>query len=128
MNARFAEMFHRLADLPPDARAHYFDEHEVDPGTRREMEELLAHDSSDAGWFSQPVGISARAYLDEFYAGDITPSEARLLYIDLTGKASVVCRQAGSLPQIWGIPSPDGKHVAIMMHTDDSNVYLLDAF
>ncbi len=63
-----------------------------------------------------------------FYAGDITPSEARLLYIDLTGKASVICRQAGSLPQIWGIPSPDGKHVAIMMHTDDSNVYLLDAF
>lgn len=89
MNARLAEMFHRLADLPPDARARYFVEHEVDPDTRREVEELLAHDSSDAGWFSQPVGISARAYLDDHVRGTLC-GPFRLLHVIGRGGMGVV--------------------------------------
>lgn len=62
-----------------------------------------------------------------FFAGDSAPTSARLLHIDLTGKASVLWRQAGS-PSIWGVPSPDGKYLALMMRTEDSNVYIVESF
>lgn len=63
-----------------------------------------------------------------FYAGDLGLTEARVLYVDLTGKASLVCRHPGAVPAIWAIPSPDGKHLAIMMYPDDSNVYVVENF
>src|SRR5690606_4532296 len=63
--------------------------HEVDPDTRREVEELLAHDSSDAGWFSQPVGISARAYLDDHVRGTLC-GPFRLLHVIGRGGMGVV--------------------------------------
>jgi Tol biopolymer transport system component/tRNA A-37 threonylcarbamoyl transferase component Bud32 len=62
-----------------------------------------------------------------FFAGNVTPTEARLLYVDRFGKSSVLWRQAGS-PLIWGVPAPDGRHVALMMFTDDSNVYMVEHF
>jgi Tol biopolymer transport system component len=62
-----------------------------------------------------------------FFAGDTTPTDARQLYIDLSGQASVLWRQAGPLPT-WGVPSPDGKYLAMMVYTDDSNVYMLERF
>jgi eukaryotic-like serine/threonine-protein kinase len=46
MRARVQELFHELADLSPEARARYFDEHGIDDLTRRELEQLLAFDSS----------------------------------------------------------------------------------
>ena len=62
-----------------------------------------------------------------FFAGQTTPTETRLLYIDLAGKASVLWRQSGT-SQVWAIASPDGRHLAMMVYTDDSNVYTADAF
>jgi Tol biopolymer transport system component len=62
-----------------------------------------------------------------FFSGEALEVEVRQLYIDLSGKASVLWRQAGS-PGIWAVPSPNGKHLALMMSTDDSNVFMVDNF
>jgi Tol biopolymer transport system component/tRNA A-37 threonylcarbamoyl transferase component Bud32 len=62
-----------------------------------------------------------------FFCGDVSPTETRLLYIDLSGKASVLWSQAGS-SSVWGVPSPDGKYLAMMVFTDDSNVYMVENF
>jgi hypothetical protein len=29
---------------------------------------------------------------------------------------------------LWGVPSPNGRHLAMMMETDDSNVYTVEDF
>jgi eukaryotic-like serine/threonine-protein kinase len=60
-----------------------------------------------------------------FFAGQTTPTETRQLYVDLSGKASVLWRQAGK-SMVWGIESPDGRYLAMMVYTDDSNVYTID--
>jgi WD40 repeat protein/predicted Ser/Thr protein kinase len=62
-----------------------------------------------------------------FYASLRTPTEMRQLYIDLAGRASVLWRQAGR-SQVWGIPSPNGRHLAMAVYTDDSNVYTINDF
>jgi len=62
-----------------------------------------------------------------FFSGDSSPVEARQLYVDLSGKTSLLWRQAGSSP-IWSVPSPDGRHLALMMWTEDSNVYMVENF
>jgi len=61
-----------------------------------------------------------------FFVGDRSLTEIRELYIDLSGNVSVLYRQPGSIPGIWGIPSPDGKYLALMMFTDDANVYMVE--
>jgi serine/threonine protein kinase/Tol biopolymer transport system component len=63
-----------------------------------------------------------------FFVGDRSLTEARELYIDLAGNSSILWRQPGIDSWIWGTPSPDGKYLALMMFTDDSNVYMIDKF
>jgi Tol biopolymer transport system component len=62
-----------------------------------------------------------------FYVGASSPRGATLLYIDLNGRASPVWDQKGS-PMTWGVPSPDGGHLAILGYTVDSNAWLLENF
>src|SRR5271165_5817603 len=45
MRAQIDEIFHAVADLPPERRARYFAEHGIDATVRREVEELVASDS-----------------------------------------------------------------------------------
>jgi len=62
-----------------------------------------------------------------FYVGISSPKGATLLYIDLIGHARAVWEQKGSF-RIWGVPSPDGRHLAILGRTVDSNVWMLENF
>ena len=62
-----------------------------------------------------------------FFAGESSSTEARELYIDLTGKATLLWRQAGNYV-VWAVPSPDGQHLAMVMHTIESNVYSVEGF
>jgi hypothetical protein len=62
-----------------------------------------------------------------FFSGDASSTEARQLYIDVSGKATLLWRQAGN-SVVWAIPSPDGRHLAMLMHTIDSNVYMVEDF
>jgi hypothetical protein len=50
-----------------------------------------------------------------------------LVKVDLTGRVRTVLE--GSSMAIWfAIPSPDGRRVAVLAHTDNSNVSLLENF
>ncbi|HXJ93646.1 MAG TPA: protein kinase [Terriglobia bacterium] len=62
-----------------------------------------------------------------FYIGASVPGGATLLYVDLNGHARPVWVEKGSF-QIWGVPSPDGRHLAILGWTVDSNVWMIKNF
>ncbi|MBC7928647.1 MAG: hypothetical protein H7039_23640, partial [Bryobacteraceae bacterium] len=63
-----------------------------------------------------------------FYAGvRIMPAGAALLYVDWDGGSRLLWQHSGS-PQTWAIPSPDGKNLAILGATRDSNVWLMEKF
>ncbi len=62
-----------------------------------------------------------------FYVSSVSPRGATLLYIDLKGHASPMWEQKGSFTT-WGVPSPDGRHLAILGFTVDSNVWMIENF
>ena len=55
------------------------------------------------------------------------PRGVTLLYIDLNGQATPVWEQGGSFGT-WGLPSPDGRHLAMLGWTADSSVWVLENF
>jgi hypothetical protein len=61
-----------------------------------------------------------------FYVGEFRQTEARQLYVDRSGRTTVLWKQPGR-SLIRGIPSPDGKNLAMLMYTMDANVYTVDA-
>jgi len=62
-----------------------------------------------------------------FFVSYSQPTEATLLYITLEGKAHALWKQSGNY-QIWGVPSPDGRYLAIRGATTDSNAWLIEGF
>jgi serine/threonine protein kinase/dipeptidyl aminopeptidase/acylaminoacyl peptidase len=72
--------------------------------------------------------------------GLFTPSRTEqkfvLLYVDLQGNAHVVREQNGGInPTMgagffgpWGVPSPDGRHLAMLGWTRNSNVWMMENF
>ena len=62
-----------------------------------------------------------------FFAGDSSSTEVRQLYVDLSGKTTLLWRQAGNYV-VWAVPSPDGRHLAMVIHTTESNVYSVANF
>ena len=61
-----------------------------------------------------------------FYAGAVRiGSGSALVHFDMTGKSKVVWQQPGTT-RMWGVPSPDGKHLAVLGATRDSNVWYFD--
>jgi serine/threonine protein kinase len=50
-----------------------------------------------------------------------------LLYVDLQGSASVLWRQQGAT-LFRGVPSPDGRHLAILRHGAYNNVWMIENF
>jgi serine/threonine protein kinase/Tol biopolymer transport system component len=55
---------------------------------------------------------------------------ATLLYVDLEGRGQVIWRQRfpGFSFEARGVPSPDGRYLALLAYTTDSNVWLLENF
>jgi hypothetical protein len=50
-----------------------------------------------------------------------------LLHVDLSGKVSPLLRSPSQW--MWGpVPSPDGKHLAFLAQTNDTNVWMLENF
>jgi hypothetical protein len=62
-----------------------------------------------------------------FYVGSSSLRGATLLYVNLKGDVTPVWEQKGSF-RTWGVPSPDGRHLAILGYTVDSNVWMLENF
>jgi len=51
-----------------------------------------------------------------------------LLYVDLGGKPTILLREPGLFTEIWGIPSPDGKHLAFLRFNSGTNAWELEGF
>jgi len=62
-------------------------------------------------------------------AGGYGFSNPELLYVDLLGRARILSeqRRPGGYGT-WGIPSPDGRHVALLGFTQQCNVWMLEDF
>jgi Tol biopolymer transport system component len=52
---------------------------------------------------------------------------AVLLHVDLHGNAHVLWERGGGF-ELWAIPSPDGKHVAMPAHSLNVNVWMMENF
>ena len=62
-----------------------------------------------------------------FYVSRYSPRSATLLYVDLEGRATALWEQRGS-GVTWGVPSPDGRHLAILGMAGDINVCMIENF
>jgi Tol biopolymer transport system component len=51
-----------------------------------------------------------------------------LLYVDLSGSPTILLREPGLFTEIWGIPSPDGKHLAFLRFNSGNNAWVLEGF
>jgi Tol biopolymer transport system component len=63
------------------------------------------------------------------YCGSSSNQARTLLYVDLKGNARVLWQEKGGAGYpIWGIPSPDGRYLAIQGSVINSNVWMLEGF
>jgi hypothetical protein len=64
-----------------------------------------------------------------FYVGSVSPQRT-ILNVDLKGNAEVLWQHKGIGlgDPIWGIPSPDGRHLAIEASASNSNVWMFEGF
>jgi serine/threonine protein kinase/Tol biopolymer transport system component len=72
-------------------------------------------------------GIDWSADGKGLYCGSVSARGNTLLYVDLAGNARVLWQKKGG-DQIWGIPSPDGRYLAIRGDVRNSNVWMLEGF
>jgi eukaryotic-like serine/threonine-protein kinase len=62
------------------------------------------------------------------YCGSASPQGRTLLYVDLKRDAQVLWQEKGAGPNIWGVPSPDGRYLAINGTAVNSNVWMVEGF
>jgi serine/threonine protein kinase len=62
-----------------------------------------------------------------WYICNADPGRATFLYVDLKGHATVLQSQEGVEP-FWGVPSPDGRHLAFSKTTFIDNAWLIENF
>ena len=72
MKIRLEELFHTVADLSTAARARYFAEHDIDPNTRREVEELVSFDSINSTSLERDLGQVALGALARVEPQDLS--------------------------------------------------------
>jgi eukaryotic-like serine/threonine-protein kinase len=63
-----------------------------------------------------------------FYCGTVSPQARTLLYVDLEGNAQVLWQYKAAGGEIWGVPSPDGRYLAIQGEVTNSNVWMVERF
>jgi Tol biopolymer transport system component len=59
------------------------------------------------------------------YVGANSAGGAALLAVDMAGRSDVLWEKKG-LTHLWGIPSPDGRQLAIFLSAVESNAWLLE--
>ena len=80
------------------------------------------------GWSNLPwMGLYWSPDGKGFYAGSLSPEPSTLLYVDLKGNARVLWRNS-AIQILWGMPSPDGRYLAIMGGVSNRNVWMLGGF
>jgi hypothetical protein len=119
-------------------------------GRRFDILSLNGHAAQEIAVKGWDIGIDARvangtgegvdfawaADGEGLFAAGRTLLESVLLYVDLEGNAHVLQEHKGGLsPTVmggfsvpWGVPSPDGRHLAILNWTRNSNVWIMEGF
>ncbi|HEV2494177.1 MAG TPA: winged helix-turn-helix domain-containing protein [Terriglobia bacterium] len=62
-----------------------------------------------------------------FYVCSQSLKRATLLYVNIDGEAHVLWERDGAF-QTWGVPSPDGRRLAVLGQTANSNLWLIENF
>jgi DNA-binding winged helix-turn-helix (wHTH) protein/Tol biopolymer transport system component len=96
---------------------------DITKGTQREISVPALGLMIGLNWAPDSRSLWVGGYMGRSSGG----TRSGLVKVDLTGRVRTVLE--GSSMAIWyAIPSPDGRRLAVMAHTDDSNVSLLENF
>jgi serine/threonine protein kinase len=79
------------------------------------------------GWSLGDDGLDWTADGKGLLVSSPVPGGVALLHIDLQGHAHLLWEQKGGVVT-WGVPSPDGRHVAMPGNTQNSNVWIIEDF
>jgi DNA-binding winged helix-turn-helix (wHTH) protein/Tol biopolymer transport system component len=79
------------------------------------------------GW-SNITGLDWSTDGNGLYCGSVSPQGSTLLYVDLNGNARVLWQYKGVGGSIWGVPSPDGRYIALVGDVINSNVWMVQDF
>ena len=71
------------------------------------------------------VGLDWSADGRSFYCGDVSRNISSLLRVEPDGKSQILWSQTGQ-HDMWGVPSRDGKYLAIHGVTESANVWTVD--
>jgi hypothetical protein len=64
-----------------------------------------------------------------WFVSSVTPANGEyLLHVKPGGESQVLFEQALDGLDTWGIPSPDGNHLAFLKWATASNVWMIDDF
>jgi Tol biopolymer transport system component len=84
------------------------------------------HEFTVKGW-PNITGLDRSPDGKGYYCGSVSPQGNTLLYVDLKGNARVLWQYKGG-GSIYGLPSPDGLHLAILGQVLNSNVWMVEGF
>jgi len=73
------------------------------------------------------TGLDWSADGKSLYIGSQSAQGETLLNVELSGKIHELWQQSGA-KQLWGVPSPDGRHLAIHAVVSRSNLWMLEKF
>ena len=88
-------------------------------GAQHNLEVKSWNDLNHINWAADGKG---------WYVSSEMAMDTTLLYVDLTGNPTILLREPGFFAETWGIPSPDGKHLAYLHSTSGNNAWMLDGF
>lgn len=62
-----------------------------------------------------------------FFTSNTTGLGAALLFVDLNGKPHPLWQQKSN-SLTWGVPSPDGRHLAVLGQEFNGNMWMIENF
>jgi hypothetical protein len=116
-------------DLSPDGKSIAFISLNMLAGKIRVISLLDGsnHDIDVKGWNSLNH-VNWAADGRGWYVSSELALASTLLYLDLSGNATILLREPGLFTETWGIPSPDGKHLAVLRSNFGNNAWVLEGF
>lgn len=79
------------------------------------------------GWSLGEYGLDWTADGKGLYVSSPIPGGVALLDVNLQGDAHVIWKQVGGVAT-WGVPSPDGLHLAMPGDLQNSNIWMIQNF